>query len=218
MLAAPVHEYGDGPSVNVIQTSAEERETSAGEVLDRWSEIELAVEPGFDSVPARRDDIQEMTRLQRPHMVIYQCGDRFRASCGKEGQDDSRCESCARAEASDSLPGNPRASATRRRLACGVCFGTGHPDAARDRAQELGRDVVVSNASGRLTRGCQDRLIALANRTARTVLREDDGLCRVQLTVEVRLKQQQLAAIVGVARPRPCAAPFGPALAVHDRS
>src|ERR1700681_4831970 len=74
MCPASVYQNGDGAAVHCVQAASLQREALARKILDRRSEIELAVEPGFHRVLVGGDDILEMAGLQRAEMRVHDGG------------------------------------------------------------------------------------------------------------------------------------------------
>ena len=73
MLAMRVDQGGDRALVEIIEAAADQREPFVGQVTDWWRKIELASEPGFDSVLVRRGDVGEVGQHQRADVA----GDHF---------------------------------------------------------------------------------------------------------------------------------------------
>src|SRR6266478_2669351 len=70
MLLPLVDKRGNSSVVQVLESAAEKRKPLAGKVFDRWSEIELAVEPWLYCVLIGRDHIGAMTlQLQRADVI-----------------------------------------------------------------------------------------------------------------------------------------------------
>src|SRR6266404_8197045 len=70
MLLALVDERGDSSVIQVFQSAADQRKPLTGKILNRWSEIQFAVEPWFYCVLIGRDHIGAMTfQLQRADVI-----------------------------------------------------------------------------------------------------------------------------------------------------
>src|SRR5690349_23988893 len=86
VLAPAVHERCDGLPADIVEPSADERESAAGKVVHGRREIELAVEPRLDRVLVRRGYVREMAGHERAHVARnHLVGDRLgpRASQGE---------------------------------------------------------------------------------------------------------------------------------------
>ena len=62
MLVSVVNERGDRVAIQIIEPSANERETVGGKVAHNRREIDFTVEPRFDGVLVRRGDIDKVRR------------------------------------------------------------------------------------------------------------------------------------------------------------
>src|SRR5258708_39913794 len=70
MLLALVDEGGHSSVVKVFESASQQRKPLTGIILNRWSEIELAVEPWLYCVLIGRDHIGAMTfQLQRADVI-----------------------------------------------------------------------------------------------------------------------------------------------------
>ena len=69
MLASLVYERSNRMAAQIVDSSTDQRIPRISVVLDRWREIQFAVEPGLDGVLVARRDVGEMVDLQRAHMV-----------------------------------------------------------------------------------------------------------------------------------------------------
>src|SRR6266436_1199100 len=70
MLLALVDERRYSSVIQILQSAADKRKPLTGKILNRWSEIELAVEPGLDCVLVGRDHIGVMSfQLQRADVI-----------------------------------------------------------------------------------------------------------------------------------------------------
>src|SRR6266404_4541751 len=70
MLLALVDKRRDSSVIQVFQSAADQRKPLTGKILDRWSEIKLAIEPWLYCVLIGRDHIGAMTlQLQRADVI-----------------------------------------------------------------------------------------------------------------------------------------------------
>src|SRR5229473_7117918 len=74
MLAPRVDEHGNGTAVNHIEPAALQRKSLTHKVVDRRSEIELAIKPRLHRVLVGRLHVLQMSRLKRTQMRIYYGG------------------------------------------------------------------------------------------------------------------------------------------------
>ena len=70
VLLPLIHERGDGPSTQIVKSSANERKANRCEVHDRRSEIQLAEEPWLHGVLISGTNVEQMLRHQRTHMLV----------------------------------------------------------------------------------------------------------------------------------------------------
>src|SRR5262249_3742263 len=71
VFAALIDDRGDGLAVNVIQTPAKKGEAFRGQIDDRRSKVDPAVEPRLDEVTIAGLDLSEMTGLERMNRRRY---------------------------------------------------------------------------------------------------------------------------------------------------
>jgi len=71
MLAAGVDEHGYGAALDYVQAAALQRKSFVYKIVDRRSERELAVEPGFYGVLVGGLDVFEMAGLKRAEMRVH---------------------------------------------------------------------------------------------------------------------------------------------------
>src|SRR5882762_2111285 len=70
MLLALIDEGGHSSVVKVLESASQQRKPLTGKILNRWSEIELAIEPWLYCVLIGRDHIGAMTlQLQRADVI-----------------------------------------------------------------------------------------------------------------------------------------------------
>src|SRR5712664_2387809 len=70
MLLALVDKRRDSSVIQVLQPASQQRKSLAGKIFNRWSEIELAIEPWLYCVLIGRDHIGAMTlQLQRADVI-----------------------------------------------------------------------------------------------------------------------------------------------------
>src|SRR6266436_98640 len=70
MLLPLVDERRYSSLIQVLKSAADKRKTLTGKILNRWSEIELAIEPWLYCVLIGRDHIGAMTlQLQRADVI-----------------------------------------------------------------------------------------------------------------------------------------------------
>src|SRR5258706_5305107 len=70
MLLALVDKRRDSSVIQVLESAADQRKPLTGKILNRWSEIELAIEPWLYCVLIGRDHIGAMTfQLQRADVI-----------------------------------------------------------------------------------------------------------------------------------------------------
>jgi hypothetical protein len=73
VLAMLIHERRNRSAIDIVETTADERESVLREIGHRGREIQLAIEPRFDRVLIGRADVHQMRHNQRSHMT----GDHF---------------------------------------------------------------------------------------------------------------------------------------------
>src|SRR5712692_8105317 len=88
MLAPRVDQHGNGAAVNHIEPAALQRKSLTHKVVDRRSEIELAIKPRLHRVLVARLHVLQMSRLKRTEMRIYYGGGQccFTSVPSKDGQ------------------------------------------------------------------------------------------------------------------------------------
>src|SRR5260370_5949900 len=88
MLVPRVDQHGNDAAVNHIEPAALQRKSLTHKVVDRRSEIELAVKPRLHGVLIGRLHILQMSRLKRTEMRIYYGGGQccFTSVPSKDGQ------------------------------------------------------------------------------------------------------------------------------------
>jgi len=74
VLAASVDEHGNGASVDDVEAAALQRKSFIHKIVDRRSEIELAIEPRLYGVLIGRLHIFEMAGLKRTQMRVHDGG------------------------------------------------------------------------------------------------------------------------------------------------
>src|SRR5215469_6299035 len=78
VFATLINDRGNGLAVNVIQAPAKESKAFRGQIHDRRSYVDPAVEPRLDGVPIAGLNIHQMTGLQRTDVRRYNFfGDRL---------------------------------------------------------------------------------------------------------------------------------------------
>ena len=68
--APTVRQHRGGVTSHVIESSAEQRESLVGEIVNGWGDIGLASELRLDGVPVSRLDIHEVARHERSDMGV----------------------------------------------------------------------------------------------------------------------------------------------------
>src|SRR5258708_35323385 len=88
MLVPRVDQHGNGAAVNHIEPAALQRKSLTHKVVDRRSEIELAIKPRLHRVLVGRLHVLQMSRLKGTEMRIYYGGGqrRFPSGPSKDGQ------------------------------------------------------------------------------------------------------------------------------------
>jgi len=71
MLAAGVDEHGYGAALDYVQAATLQGKSFVYKIVDRRSERELAVEPGFYGVLVGRLNVFEMAGLEGTQMSIH---------------------------------------------------------------------------------------------------------------------------------------------------
>src|SRR5258708_40138941 len=136
MLAARVDEHGDGAAVYDVEAAALQRKSFAYKIVDRRSEVQLAVEPRLYGVLVGGLHIFEMTGLQGTQMRVHDGGSQrgFSAAAAQEREQapaekhgEEKC-GCYREPA----PGS-RASHRNDRGSSGSGKRSLHPVARRER-------------------------------------------------------------------------------------
>ena len=70
MLAILIRQRGDLSVIDIIQSSAHQRKTLCGKIVNRWRKIKLPDEPRLDGVLIGRADVGEMLGHQRAHVSV----------------------------------------------------------------------------------------------------------------------------------------------------
>jgi hypothetical protein len=77
MFIALVDERRYFPTMYVIQPTSDQTEALGREILNRWRESELSVEPRFDRMLIGRGDIEKVSGKQGANMIgdyfLYEC-------------------------------------------------------------------------------------------------------------------------------------------------
>src|ERR1700730_18667489 len=190
MFSVGVHQNGDAAAVHDVQSAPLERETRARQILDRRRKIELASEPGFHRVLIGRDDILEMTGLQRAQMGVHDRGSEAglgapAAQPGNEPPTQKSSEDKSRGGSQPAPSGRAGRTGDRSPNGRGSL-----PSRANFLMKSQGRAFVKTSTLERGAQGFQGFQSAYAFRTGEQMTLEIRGARGVELPVEIPVEDR----------------------------